>query len=607
LEAAEAAARSESLSACRERLESAVNRLEPDSLSALSQTKQHVGALNAWLVECAAEELATLKASEENLAFLDKAARRAVTAPRFTIRDASYIRDSLVSSRLAQSIVERAGKEALISDAVQALAVFHWVGSNVSLQRSDEAKVIRSYLDVLLTGRGGIESRIWLFGVLMRQLQRDVVLLQPSDTSTVRESLVAVCTRDGLLLFDPRSWLPVPADSDTGLVVTQPAGTEYLAGRPGWESPFAMIIAETSAVCPRMLVLQEQLPVEMSAVLYEELAGGTSAIRPLVDRVSSTTELLEEARIRWWSWPSKQVATSAGADEQQQRQYTEMMKSFEAPFERKPLELGTDFQDLLSRTDISQEQRDAVWAARWQQEYEKMEELQAAGDSEKLFGRPSSRLLRTRFKQISGSNDRSVIQQLQKIRNACIDDALRIRVPPAVDPSGFRSIPIPDAIRNVNQSATGSALYWTAICQMDRGRPGNAITTMQGYRRQYPYGAWFYPSMQIQAEAELAQGRVEAAIDTFTQADADDNPDQAYVAGMLARLKASVAPADAETDPDTPEGATQSPPTDASADFETTGPSADDESDEEPKPEPAEEHGSTVESEAEDAQDEPGQ
>jgi hypothetical protein len=559
--------------ACRARLDGAISRLRPDRVASIGRTSDDVGALNAWLVECASADLQNMSASPENLSFLGETAQRAVTSPRFTARDAAYVRDSLVSARLAQAIIGREQKAGEQTDVDRVVNVFRWVGANISLEGPDEPGIAKTYLDVLLTGRGKMEARIWVFGVLMRQLQRDAVLLRTGDDSGDSESLIAVSVDGGMLLFDPVSWFPVPASGDESVQVDHPAGLESLTDNDKWSNVTALIIAETSAVCPRMLILQEQLPAQASAVLYEEIAGGTSDIRPLVERVvSAAPNVLDASRIAWWSWPNEQVAAATGADEEQRRKYAEIMRPFEAPFERQELELGTDFQEILSRNDISQEQRDSVWAARWQMEYKKMQELQASGDSEKLFGRASSGLLKTRLSQVEGNSDRGIIQQLQKIRNACFDDEIRMRVPQSVDLSGVRSIPIPEAIQEVNLSATGSALYWTAICQIDRGQPGTAITTLAGYRRQNPDGMWFYPSLHNQAKSELAQGRTDAAIATLTEADSEKNPDRQHAVALLHRLKKPPASADEEETPAEPDSSSDT--SDAAESSEASEPDA---------------------------------
>jgi outer membrane protein assembly factor BamD (BamD/ComL family) len=106
---------------------------------------------------------------------------------------------------------------------------------------------------------------------------------------------------------------------------------------------------------------------------------------------------------------------------------------------------------------------------------------------------------------------------------------------------GVESIPIPEAIQSVNRQATGSALYWIAICQMDRNQPGTAITSFASYRRQYPDGEWFYPSLMNQALAELAQGRQKAAAETLAEANQEGNPEKTRAAIVLKRLQSALA------------------------------------------------------------------
>lgn len=534
---------------CRARLDGATRRLNPGSISAITRLTASVGALNAWLVDCAADDLQELNASEANLSFLEVTAQRAVSAPRFTARDATYFRDSMIASRLAQAIVSRSDEAEAESEINRLVHVFRWVGNNIGLVSDEESDVAKGFLDTLLTGRGSVRSRVWILAVLLRQLQRDAVVLLPADAEGEPEDdsefLIAVCLDDRVLLFDPLAWLPIPAENDDSVQIDRPAGAEYLSADERWNQPQIRIVAETSTVCPRMLILQNQLPAESSAILYEELAGGSSEIRPLVERVvSAAVGVFDAGNIAWWGWPDQQVTAAIAPDEQQQRNHDALMKPFDVPFERQPLELGSDFNEMLSQ-NLTQDQREAIWEHRWQMEDEKFRELEKTGNIAKLFGRPSSRLLKTRLAQVEGSRDRTIIQQLQKIQNTCLNDTIRYTVPTYIEPTGQKSIPIPDAILTVNRQATGSALYWIAICQMDRSKPGTAITSFESYRRQYPDGVWFYPSLMNQALAELAQGRREAAAKTLMKADQESNPDQRRAAIMLKRLQMAMASASA--------------------------------------------------------------
>ena len=540
---------------CRARLDTATRRLNPSSLSAITRLKAAVGALNAWLVDCAADDLREVQASEANLAFLDVTAQRAVLSPRFTARDAACVRDSLIASRLSQSIVTRTSGHDAETDTDRIIRIFRWVGINIALESAAETGVVKGFLDTLLTGRGSVRSRVWVLAVLLRQLQRDAVILLPADSAgepeDASEFLISVCLDDRMLLFDPHAWLPVPDANDNSVRVNRPAGAEFLEADERWNSPQILIVAETSNVCPRMLLLQEQLPAESSAILYEELAGGTSEDRPLTERVTAAAVgVFMEENIRWWGWPDQQATAAIARDEQQRRKYDALVKPFEAPFEREPLELGQDFNRALTE-DLTQAQREHLWGQRMQMEYDRIQQLVTNDNLDKLFGRPSGRLLKTRLAQVKGGRDRTIIQQLQKIQNACLDDAIRFAVPKRVDPTGERSIRIPDAILTVNRQATGSSLYWIAICQMDRSKPGTAITGFQSYRRQNPDGAWFYSSLMNQAISELEQGRRKTAAETLMKADHESNPDRRQAAILLQRLQAAMA-SEAEPTDDLP-------------------------------------------------------
>ncbi|MCH2201888.1 MAG: hypothetical protein MK102_07950 [Fuerstiella sp.] len=532
------------LDACRMRLEGVARRFRPDSLSAINDLTSSVGALNAWLVECAAQELKTLSVSEANLAYLNPAAQRSVSAPRFSVRDVIYVRDSLIVSRLAQAIVERSNSPHDLEFS-QVLSLFRWVGNNISLEGTAAAGTSMGFLDTLLTGQGTVRSRVWLLAALLRQLQIDVVILLPNDAREDPEDdsefLIAACVNDKLVLFDPLTWLPIPSADDDSVQINNPAGADYLATNDRWNLPQVRIVAETSALCPRMLVLQEQLPAKLSAILYEEISGGTSDIRPLIERlVSSAPEIILADRFEWWDWPDQQATAAMALDESQQRTRDQQMKSFEAPYNRDPLDLGTDFNEILSDPSLTSEQREALWQQKWKMEIAKIRELEKERDLKKLFGRPSDYLLKIRLEQVEGSSDRRIIQQLQRIRNACIDDAIRFTVPLSVDHTGQKSIPIPESLQKVNLAATGNSLYWTGLCQMDRSQSGTAVSAFRNYRRQYPDGKWFYPSLMNQALSEMAQGRYDAAFATLSEADHMANPERRRVVLMLERLQAAI-------------------------------------------------------------------
>ena len=79
-------------------------------------------------------------------------------------------------------------------------------------------------------------------------------------------------------------------------------------------------------------------------------------------------------------------------------------------------------------------------------------------------------------------------------------------------------------------------MYWTALSQLDRGELGIGISTMANYRRQYPDGAWKYPSLINQAMTLLSLDRTEDAVQALQEANAADNPEQLRVKRLLTAL-----------------------------------------------------------------------
>ncbi len=536
---------------CRKKLAGAIRRLDPENFDTLSRRDRAVNGLNAWLTSCAADDVEALKVSDATLQMLDPDARRQVTAGRYTSSDAFTIRDALLMRKLSDALsrqVDLTLPADQRSEASRTAGMFQWVVRNVSLMPDDEQRVPVGMFEILLTGRGTAEDRAWLFAELLRQRQIDAVVLHPSaaptsdDPTDIVESaawLIAVMIDDAVLLFDAVSGTALsPADgSTTDEVVFQPAGLEALSSSARWHEPDVLIVAQSSAFAPRMLVLQEQLAAEDSAILYEELTGGTSAIRPLIERISSRGDgAFAAARISVWSHPDSRAAAAASLSEDQQAAYTDLMRPFEAPFERDTASSGGNPEEFSSIPEqISDEERKQMLEMRLMEEFER-----TAGSSEDMFGKPSGRLKKTRTRQISGSNDLDLIQQLQQIRIASTQEQILIRVPEQVRQAyGYPEImpiPFPPRIREVNQSATADTLYWTAMLQLSRNEDGAAVTTLGNYLRSYPDGKWHYPALINQALANLRLDRFDAAISALKEADQPDNPERARAKVLLKRL-----------------------------------------------------------------------
>lgn len=527
---------------CRKKLAAAITRVQPQELAFASQPERAINGLNAWISTCGAEELGEFTIGEETLKLVDSNPR--ATAKRFTANDASYLRDCLLLRDLSGAVWARnpAETNSVGKDAGRVAAMFNWLCRNVSLLPSGEERVVLNLFDVLLTGRGTSDDRVWIFVELLRQQHlHSVFLIQTNappadgdDSLATAAQLVVVGMENGSLLFDPTAGVAVVSGDDR-----KPVGMNDLKNHDRWKDSRPLIVAQLSAFAPRMLVLQNQLAAEDSAVLFEELTGGISEITSLLDlAVTLGDGLWTKDQVSIWPYPEEQTIAASSLSEKDKQSYSVLMQSFNAPFEREIYPTKSIEELTTVPEELSAEERKMFAEQRLMENF-----LRINQSSEEMFGKPSRRLLKTRIRQILGFTDTGVIQQLQQIRIASMQERIQVTVPEAAQKKlglpRIMAIDFPEIIRKVNQSSTGDSLYWTAMCQIDRDQPGAAIITLMNYRRQYPDGKWKYPSLLNQAIALRAQSRIDDAKSVLAEADTEENPERPAVRAMLQELNAA--------------------------------------------------------------------
>ena len=525
---------------CRKRLAAAIRRFEPEVFSLQANPEKTVSGLNSWIKSCGAVQMREMKLDDSALQMLDANAQRFASAGIYTASDAAYLRDCWVLRELTRSLVERtSGSRDIDRSESQVIAIFDWIVRSISLQPSDEQRVTLGLFDIMLTGRGTAEDRAWVFAEALRQQKIDAVIVTTDSEPLAGGQLdsapwiMAVMLDERGLLFDVVSGLPVIDGETHDLQNLKPATLQTLKAHERWKTSTVRLVAQTAAFAPRILLLQEQLSASDTAILYEELTGGVSKILPLVDRIiDAGGDTWSKEDISIWRYPEQQTTASLSRTEAEQKQHSTLMRSFDAPFERADYSAESTEEMTTVPEALPLEERRRLVQERLMKDFTKMLE-----SSEDMFGKPSKRLLKARIQQIMGSIGTGVIQQLQQIRIASMQDSLRVRVPDEVQKEfGFPEVvafPFPELIREVNQSSMGNTMYWTAMCQLDRKEAGAAITTFVNYRRQYPDGRWKFASMSNQALALLVQERHADARKILEDADVADNPERVRVKALL--------------------------------------------------------------------------
>lgn len=529
---------------CREKLSSAIQRIRPDAMATQTRRETTVNGLNSWIASCAETEIETLKVSEANASLLTPSASRLANAVRFSENDIVYIRDCLLLKSLTESIWKYADSmnaSGVATDRERIVCLFQHVIRNISPLRPNENRIPVGLYESLLTGRGSPEDRIWCFVEALRQRQLDAVILKaatagdPSspDLSKVADLLIGVVVDKQLLLFDPLRGTAVPRLDDVSPVITDPAGLEAISGDDRWKSGTAWVVCHPSAFSPRMLVLQERLEAADSAVLYEELVGGTSEIKPLRDRLTEVIgTLMPVAAIGVWDVPEQRIAAAASLSEEQKQAFLMLMRPFDGPFERESLNIG----NLIADPNVNEEEQTMD---------QRMELMLAALDkladrSDDLFGKPSRRLLTARLEQIMGNFEIGMIQDLQQIRIACLQEKIELLIPIDAQQTQPVAFKLPKSILDVQQSAIGDTLYWTSMSQMSRNDMGAAVATLRNYRRQHPDEKSFFPALMNEAEALIQLGDLKTAATVLTEANVEANPEQSRASWLLSRLNPAV-------------------------------------------------------------------
>ena len=573
----------------RRKLSSAIQRIQPETMATQTRREMVVNSLNSWLATSAESDVEKIKISEQNSAALSPVALRTATSVRYTENDIVYIRDCLLMKELTESIWKQADSMSISGQATEQeriVALFRHLMRNMSLLPADSTRIPVGLYEAMLTGIGSVDDRVWAFAEALRQRSLDSIVLQaatPGDPSSpdialAADLLIGVVVEDRLLLFDPLRATAVPKPGDAGAIVTDPAGLAAISNLDRWKTGSAFVVCHPSAFAPRMLILQERLEASDSAILYEELVGGTSEIRPLKERLSAVVgSIWKPEALKVWSVPEQRIAAAAALSEEQKQAYTLLMRPLDSPFERESLNIGNLLADpTVNEAELTLEK--------------KMEAKMLALDkllerSDDLFGKPSRRLLITRVQQIMGSFEIEMIQDLQGIRIACMQEKIELEVP--IDDKKAAVVPfvLPKTILDVQRSAVGDTLYWTSMSQVSRNDMGAAVATLRSYRRQYPDEKSFYASLINEAEALVTLGDLKNAAVALKEADVDKSPDRARAQWMLTRLGAAAVPAEtpAAENPDLPEKPSEPTP----AEPKPAEPTADKPETDKPASEPA--------------------
>lgn len=509
--AATASARANEAAELQRQLRATLDGLRPERVYVSSDPQDLTGDLNLWWAEFS--KTADVPDADGFAAavqeWLGDEAAASVAAGRFDLRDALHVRDGLFYRSIAESL-----NSAGATERQRVEAAFHRVVRHIALRPGSASTVPLGSFEVLLSGRGSADDRIWALAEILRQRGIDCVVLEPksppADAPLPPKLVGAIVKGEGMLLFDPQLGLPIsPLDDTTGALPTRAATFQEarqndalfrqfdVPGGPAYPWTAELLgdvnvrfILDSAAASPRMLTLQTALPADHAAKLFDGPAASAESpsLRDRVIAAGADRGWTVDA-VSAWQYPEQQLAAFSAAGAEQSADVRNLLATQYGP------------RVLMPQT------------------VEGVEVLQEADSKEPLR---VARILHLR------GDIKPALGHYTSIRSQPLEYLLAGQ-PRTIDNS---------AVRN-------DAVYWTAVCQEELERYGVAISTLNLWLRNYPNGLWASPSKAALARCEAQQGNLQQAIELL--APADGTPPTGIADAYLLRRWQSLSTAPATT------------------------------------------------------------
>lgn len=220
-------------------------------------------------------------------------------------------------------------------DLRRAVRLFDWTVRNIQLEAS-EPPLPHLVYETLVLGRGTVLDRAWVFMLLARQQQLDVVLLATvPDGEPPRPWAAALLQGENLYLFDPELGLPIArADGQGVATLAQAAADPRVLDRLDLDDGPAYRVHRADV--QRVVALVEASPLYLSqrARLVElRLAGSRRMVlscdaSELVERARQCDHVADAAL---WTLPLERIARKRALDEKQRAAAREEIRPFHEP------------------------------------------------------------------------------------------------------------------------------------------------------------------------------------------------------------------------------------------------------------------------------------
>jgi len=483
---------------CGDKLDAALDMLQPERLGISTDAETAQLRLNTWLKDCGQEIEAAAPPGPEMTQLLQpilsQTQMKRLTADRFVSGDAEHIRNCQLYNAMARQ--DLGTQESELERVVE---LFHFCVRNVALHNKEDERLPLMPYEILLFGRGDPQDVAWLFADVLRQLQIDAVIIRPAMTAvddeieddTAKDSnaevsdaedsdaedlwLIGVLLNEQVYLFDPKLGTPIPAATDAGKTATvlQPATLSdvqkddgllrKLDLADGKAFPFTAemlqkvtveVVGTRSLWTPSMQRLDTSLTGDRSSLVFDGLQDEANSPGLMTRVADYGGEKWGKDDVGIWPYPEKQTEAAQQRGEGQRKRLSYLELPLAAP--------------VFVQFDVATQQFRS-----FNFDPNDPENLKV----EKLKNRKHVTYISTRISHLLGDYG-SAIRNYQKMR---IRLAIASRQPQ------------PEEVRAINARAEEDAAYWIGLCQLDRGNFSAATSTFRDYLRRYeknPNAAW---------------------------------------------------------------------------------------------------------------------
>jgi len=483
---------------CGDKLDAALDMLQPERLGISTDAETAQLRLNTWLKDCGQEIEAAAPPGPEMTQLLQpilsQTQMKRLTADRFVSGDAEHIRNCQLYNAMARQ--DLGTQESELERVVE---LFHFCVRNVALHNKEDERLPLMPYEILLFGRGDPQDVAWLFADVLRQLQIDAVIIRPAMTAvddeieddTAKDSnaevsdaedsdaedlwLIGVLLNEQVYLFDPKLGTPIPAATDAGKTATvlQPATLSdvqkddgllrKLDLADGKAFPFTAemlqkvtveVVGTRSLWTPSMQRLDTSLTGDRSSLVFDGLQDEANSPGLMTRVADYGGEKWGKDDVGIWPYPEKQTEAAQQRGEGQRKRLSYLELPLAAP--------------VFVQFDVATQQFRS-----FNFDPNDPENLKV----EKLKNRKHVTYISTRISHLLGDYG-SAIRNYQKMR---IRLAIASRQPQ------------PEEVRAINVRAEEDAAYWIGLCQLDRGNFSAATSTFRDYLRRYeknPNAAW---------------------------------------------------------------------------------------------------------------------